>query len=627
MTLAWNQGALLQDNGTTRFRVWAPKADQVSVEIYAPGPKRTVALVPQPRGYHEATVNDAGEGTRYKYLLNNESAWPDPASRLQPDGVHEASAVTSREFPWSDAGWAGPRLKDYAIYELHVGTFTDEGTFDSMIEKLPYLKSLGITALELMPVSQFPGGRNWGYDGTYPYAAQSTYGGPYGLKRLVDAAHKHGLAVVLDVVYNHLGPEGNYSSLFGPYFTDMYKTPWGMSLNFDGDWSDEVRRFFIGSALYWIEDCHIDALRLDAVHAIIDPSARPFLQDLAEEVHLLADRLGRRIYLIAENDRNDPSFVMPPELGGLGLDSQWSDDFHHALHTVLTGESQGYYEDFGSVSQLAKAMQEGFVYGGEYSPHRHRRHGASSRHLRGYHFVICSQNHDQVGNRMMGDRLTASLSDAQLRLAAAACLLAPNIPLLWMGEEYGEKRPFQYFVSHGDEGLVEAVRQGRREEFAAFHALGEAPDPQSEDTYANSRLDWSAHQKPGHANLLEWYRELLRIRREWSVLCELEKVATTASAHDSHRTLVLTRSSRLGDAMEEPVVAAFNFSDQARTVSFGTLPGAWVVELTSADEKWGGAGEGVQAGTQLDASCNLDLEVPPQTVLVLRRQKSLGRKV
>jgi len=577
-SLSWNQGALYLGGGRTRFRLWAPQVKRVALQITAPTP-REVLLNPAVHGYHEATVEDISPGAAYLYSLDGAEPRPDPASRYQPEGVHKPSVVVQPDFAWSDAGWSGLRLEDYVFYEMHVGTFCSDGNFDGVVGSLQYLKQLGVTAIELMPIAQFPGTRNWGYDGAYPYAAQASYGGPAGLKRLVDAAHSHGLAVVLDVVYNHLGPEGNYLPLFAPYFTDRYKTPWGWSLNYDGEGSDEVRNYFIGNALYWIEDCHIDALRLDAVHAIVDTGAEPFLRQLADEVHAAAERLGRRVHLIAENDRNDAAFARPYELGGVGMDSQWSDDFHHALHCVLTGEQHGYYSDFGKLEHLAKAMQDGYVYDGIYSSHRQRRHGTSSRDLAGKRFVVCAQNHDQVGNRMLGERLSTLVNFPRLKLAAAATLLAPNLPLLFMGEEYGETAPFQYFVSHGDPDLVKAVQAGRREEFAAFHGEGEAPDPQSEDAFNASRLDCELRTRGHHAVLLEWYRELLRLRREVPALASLDKQATTALANEQNQTLVLTRGRGPGR-----VLALFNFAGQTSEVTLNTSEKILRVLLTSEEK-------------------------------------------
>ncbi|MBZ0305893.1 MAG: malto-oligosyltrehalose trehalohydrolase, partial [Anaerolineae bacterium] len=426
-------GAIFTQDGSCQFCVWAPAAKNVTVHLLSPQEK-LIPMQPAANGYHTALVDGIEPGTRYQYQFNGLER-PDPASHFQPEGVHGASQVVNHQFGWTDSAWFGIPLEDYIFYELHVGTFTPEGTFDAVIPHLPSLKSLGVTAIEIMPIAQFPGTRNWGYDGVYIYAPQNSYGGVDGFKRLVDACHQHGLAVVLDVVYNHFGPEGNYLNDFGPYFTDKYQTPWGTALNFDGAHSDDVRRFFIENALYWITEFHVDALRLDATHAMLDFSAAPFLEVLTAAVHAHASVLNRRVYLIAENDRSDNRLLLPPEVGGAGLDAQWSDDLHHALHTLLTGENAGYYADFGQFRQLVQALQQGFVYGGQYSVFRQRRHGTFSPDLPAHRFVVCTQNHDQVGNRMNGERLSHLVSPEDLKLAAGIVLLSPYLPLIFMGEE------------------------------------------------------------------------------------------------------------------------------------------------------------------------------------------------
>ncbi len=420
------------------FLVWAPLIDLVEVRILSPE-ERMVPLEKVSRGYHYGVVPGVKPGTRYSYRLDGNTERPDPASKFQPEGVHGPSQVIDPQFAWEALHWSGIPFSHYVLYELHVGTFTAPGTFEAIVPYLDGLKGLGITSIMIMPVAQFPGDRNWGYDGVCPFAVQNSYGGPDGFKRLIDACHQRGLAVILDVVYNHLGPEGNYFHDFGPYLTNQYRTPWGPAINFDGTDSDEVRRFFIENALYWVTEFRLDALRLDAVQGIFDSSALHFLQELAATVHEQAERLNRRIYVIAESDLNDVRIVRSPELGGYGLDAQYNDDFHHALHTLLTGERIGYYKDFGRVQDLAKAFAEGFVYSGVYSPTRRRRHGNSSKTLAARRLVVFAQNHDQVGNRL---RLSALVSFEGLKLAAAAVLLSPFIPLLFMGEEYGETAPF-----------------------------------------------------------------------------------------------------------------------------------------------------------------------------------------
>ncbi len=515
-------GARCLGESRCSFRVWAPFAERVEVKLVACD-QRVLPLERQPGGYWQLIAGDVEPGCLYVYLLHDGHGGilerPDPASRHQPDGVHGPSQVPDLSFEWTDGNWRGIPLPDYVIYELHVGTFTPAGTFEGVIPQLDALSSLGITAIEIMPVGQFPGPRNWGYDGAYPFAVQTTYGGPEGLKRLVDACHRRGLAVVLDVVYNHLGPEGNYLADFGPYFSERYHTMWGASLNFDGPYSDPVRDYFVQNMLYWIEEHHVDALRLDAVHAILDFSAGTFLEQLAAVVDERRTSLRRLIYLLAESDLNDSRIVRPREVGGYDLDAQWSDDFHHSLHTLLTGEQNGYYADFvgdegeAHVATLARAIRDGYVYSGQYSRVRRRRHGNSARSVPGHRFIVSLQNHDQVGNRAAGDRLSASVSFERLKLGAGVLLLAPYIPLIFMGEEYGEKAPFQYFVSHSDTDLIEAVRAGRRNEFAAFAWQEDVPDPQDESTFMRSKLNLDLRTGGHHKLLWLFYQELLRLRR------------------------------------------------------------------------------------------------------------------
>ena len=476
------------------------------------------------------------------------------------------------EFEWHDTEWKGIALAGLVVYELHVGTFTGEGTFEAIIPRLEELRQLGVTALELLPIAQFPGDCNWGYDGVDLGAAHAAYGGPIGLKRLVDACHAHGIALFLDVVYNHLGPEGNYLSQFGPYFTDRYKTPWGMAVNFDGAHSDHVRWFFIHNALQWIDEFHVDGLRVDAVHAIVDHTAEPFLQDLTTAVRERAAALGRPIVSIAESDLNDPRVITPAEDYGLGFDSQWSDDFHHSLHTLLTGESDGYYRGFGKVSDLASVLVNGYLYTGQHSIYRGRRYGLRPKTRDGSKFVVCAQNHDQIGNRMMGDRLSTMLPARKLQLTAAVVVLSPFIPMIFMGEEYGEKAPFQYFTSHSDQDLIEAVRRGRLEEFDDFIWKGEPPDPHDAETFRRSKLDWTLMAREEHRSLRDLYRDLLRLRRETPALHSLDLQSVEVEAHDEQGTLVVRRFQG-----ESHALLALNFSDEQRTISLP--PAAWRLAL------------------------------------------------
>ncbi len=566
-------GAHVRDGGV-EFSVWAPEQEHVDVVVGAPVAQR-VAMVPAGHGYHVAFVDGIGAGTRYRYALPPDRELPDPASRAQPDGVHGDSEVIATEFAWNDTAWRGRPLAECVFYELHVGTFTPDGTFDAVIARLDALRDLGVTAIELMPVAEFPGARNWGYDGVFPYAAQSTYGGAEGLHRLVDAAHGRGLAVVLDVVYNHLGPEGNVLGDYGPYFTDRYRTPWGAALNFDGPGSDDVRRYFVDNALHWIDDFHVDALRLDAVHAITDPSAYPFVEQLADAVHERALALRRHVHVIAESAANDARLVTPTDRDGIGCDAQWDDDFHHALHALLTGERDGYYADFGLVSDLALAYREAFAYSHRFSVFRNMHHGRSAAGLSGEHFVVFDQNHDHIGNRARGDRITDLIGFDGARVAAAAVLLAPFVPLLFMGEEYGEAHPFPYFVSHGDPELVEAVRRGRTEEFGALVA-GEVPDPQAESTLASARLEWGAREREPHAALLQWYRALLALRSERAALALLDPAATYTDVFEDERALLVRR-----DAPGESVAFLLALGDERCEIEL-TLPGGpWSLLLDS----------------------------------------------
>lgn len=539
--------------------------------VLTEGHRSPVSLLEEADGYFSASVAGVKAGARYQYLLDNQLVRPDPCSRYQPDGVHGPSQVVDlSEYQWVTSGWRGLPLEQFIIYELHVGTFTREGTFDGVISRLDYLCELGITAVELMPVAQFPGERNWGYDGTFPFAPQNSYGGPNGLRRLVDACHARGLAVILDLVYNHLGPEGNYLHAFGPYFTNRYQTPWGDAINFDGPYSDPVRHYFITNALYWVDAFQIDALRLDAVHGIYDFSARHILQELAEAVHESAAEQGRQIHLIAESDLNDVRLIKSTDQGGFGLDAQWNDDFHHALRTLLTGERAGYYQDFGRFEDLVKAFTEGFVLSGQYSTFRRRRHGSPSAQIPSRQLVVFSQNHDQIGNRMHGERLGEHLSAQQLKLVAATVLLSPCLPLLFMGEEYAEAAPFPYFVSHYDADLVEGVRRGRLEEFAAFRTEGTPPDPQAEATFLSAKLKLGQQLTEEQHSIFNFYRELIRLRKECALLSRLDRADMQVIANEDEQLMAVIRNT--GDSQ---LFCLFNYSDQSRLIqppiSIGTL--------------------------------------------------------
>jgi maltooligosyltrehalose trehalohydrolase len=573
-------GAIYNPGKGYSFTVWAPFLEKVQVHIISPA-NSFYPMQKDDSGYFHLFLEDAKPGWLYQFALNREKEYPDPASRLQPEGVHGPSQIIDFNFEWKDKTWRGIPLEDYILYELHVGTFSREGTFEAIIPKLKYLKDLGISAIELMPIAQFPGGRNWGYDGVYPYAAQNTYGGVKGLKKLVNACHQAGLAVILDVVYNHLGPEGNYLANFAPYFTDHYKTPWGKAINFDGAYSDEVRYYFIQNALYWIRDCHLDGLRLDALHSIVDTTAKPFLEELASAVHAEAEKLNRKIYLWAETSLNDPRLILPVDKGGFNLDAQWNDDFHHSLHTSLTLEKNGYYADFQGIQDLAKAFHQGYVYTGEYSRFRKRKHGRSSKHIPFKKFVVFSQNHDQIGNRILGERLSHLVPFEKLKLAAALVLLSPFIPLFFMGEEYGETAPFQYFISHQDPDLVQAVRKGRKAEFSSFSFKGEFPDPQHEETFLKCKLHFELAEKDNHAALLNFYRKMIRFRTEHLPLKKFQKTAQKVFLLEKEKTLFI-----LQQHGEKKTALIFNFSNRSEKVSLPFPKGMWKKMIDSSEKTW-----------------------------------------
>ena len=591
-------GAVALPEGGVRFRVWAPFARQVQVEVDG----KRFPLEPEDRGYHAGAVEEAGVGSTYGFVLASDDTradeadaradvdgradgsrtLPDPASRLQPSGVHGLSEVVAAADP--PPAWDAPDLRDLVVVEVHVGTASTDGTFDGLDGYVGHLASIGVNAVELMPVAEFPGERNWGYDGVFPYAVHHGYGGPDGLRRFALRCHERGVAVILDVVYNHLGPEGNVLREFGPYFTDRYRTPWGDAVNFDGAGSDEVRRFFGGNALMWFEEFGIDALRIDAIHGIVDTTARPFLMELNEAAAQLRERTGRRLLVIAESDLNDVRTVTPRANGGTGFDAQWNDDFHHAVHALVTGEDNGYYADFGRVRHLADAFQHGFVQRGGWSRFRNHRHGSDSSGIPCERFVVFAQNHDQIGNRLQGDRLSSNLTFELQKLVLGLTLLAPGVPLLFQGEEYGEHAPFPYFISHEDPDLVDRVRAGRREEFASFEWQGEPPDPQAEATFESARIDPGQAETGPHAHLLAWTRELIRLRRGTPAL--RGGVPAEAEVDEDRRVLGVWREEGPTQAL---LVANFGVDDHP-------APDGWDLALHSCDERWGGPGTPASQG-------------------------------
>lgn len=548
-----------------KFTVWAPRAEtSVDLVIDEAGRRTAYPMVEIDDGSWELE-RDAPPGTRYAFSLDGGEALPDPRALRLPDGPAGLAEVVALDaWEWTDHTWRGVPLPGAVLYELHIGTFTAQGTFDAAIEHLDHVAELGVDIVELMPVGTFPGRYGWGYDGVGLWAVHEPYGGPYGLARFVDACHARGLGVALDVVYNHLGPSGNRLSDFGPYFTDRYGTPWGAALNLDDADSDPVRSFIVENALMWLRDFHIDGLRLDAVHALYDDRAVTLLEELSTEVAAASAGLGRPLWLIAESDRNDPNTVTPREAGGLGLHAQWADDVHHALHVALTGETQGYYEDFAQPGALAKVLQSVFLHDGSYSTFRRRTHGrpVDRDKTPGWRFVVSLQTHDQVGNRATGDRLSADLTPGQLACGAALLLTGPTTPMLFMGEEWGASTPWQYFTDHTDAGIAQAVRRGRRDEFAAHGwDRGDVPDPQSEQTAIRSRLDWAEVSKPPHDRLLQWYRTLIGLRRERSDLGDPRLDLVEVSHDVEAQTVLVRRGAHL---------VAVNLAPEERTVPFET---------------------------------------------------------
>jgi maltooligosyltrehalose trehalohydrolase len=524
------------------FKVWAPRAKKLTLKL---GDDEVQMSGPDPQGWWTQEVADAGTGTDCAYKIDDDPRlYPDPRSQWQPNGVHGVSRVYDHSsFEWSDTGFRPPVLTSAIIYELHVGTFTPDGTLDSAIGRLDYLVDLGVTHIELMPVGAFAGDHGWGYDGVDLSAVHEPYGGPDGLKRFVNAAHGKGLAVLLDVVYNHFGPVGNYVGKFGPYILDSHRTPWGGAVNLEEAGSDQVRRFFCDNALMWLRDFHVDGLRLDAVHAFVDRSAIHFLEQLATEVEALASSLGRDMALIAESDLNDPRIVTPREAGGFGIAAQWSDDFQHALFAVLDPNPKlGYYTDFGELSHLAKAIQSTFVYDGIYSSYRRCIHGKAPRGLSQHKFVCCIQNHDQIGNRAVGDRLREIVGFDRAKVAATVVLLSPFIPLLFQGEEWAASSPFQYFADHEDPAMAKMVSEGRKNEFRSFGwDPNLIPDPEARATFERSKLNWGELAEADHAEMHRWYRELIRLRRNTPCLNNGEPGKACVQYDEQEKWFIMTR--------------------------------------------------------------------------------------
>ena len=565
--------------------VWAPKATTLSLVI--DGEEDPLQMHPAEYGYWKLITPILKKGSRYKFQINDAVTYPDPASISQPAGVHNSSeAIDLTEFEWTDSTWNNPPLDDYIFYELHTGTFSQKGTFEGIEEKLSYLKELGITAIEIMPIAQFPGERNWGYDGVFPFAVQHSYGGAKALQQLVNACHNTGLAVVLDVVYNHLGPEGNYLDNYGNYFTNKYHTPWGKAVNFDDAWCDGVRHYFIENVLMWFRDFHIDALRLDAVHAIKDFSPKHILREIKEKVNELMEATGKKHYLVIETDLNDNRYINPIEQHGLGMDAQWLDDFHHALRVTAVNERTGYYQDFNGIHHLAKSYTDAYVYDGMYSAHRKKIFGVKASENEGKQFVVYSQNHDQVGNRMLGERTSQLVSIEMQKVMAGAVLISPYLPMLFMGEEYGEANPFLYFVNHTDDELTHAVSQGRKKEFAEFYPNDEAPDPNALETFLKSKLQWDASKQERQQFLLNYYKQFIALRKSVPALHISDRKNVKVTVMQEQQLLVVERKNNT-----ETVVCLLNFSKKVQSYSIGAVINDWVKIIDSASAEWNGPGE------------------------------------
>ncbi|WP_165793014.1 malto-oligosyltrehalose trehalohydrolase [Sphingobacterium haloxyli] len=593
-------GVTLTEN-KAQITVWAPKAESIICRTYQPN--KDIVLSQQAYGYWFAEHEDIVAGQRYHFVVDGE-ALPDPVSRSQPEGVHGSSAVADLDFDWTDQDYQCPPLAEFIIYELHVGTFSPSHDFEGVIERLPYLKNLGITAIEIMPVAQFPGERNWGYDGTFLFAVQHAYGGARGLQRLVDACHREGLAVILDVVYNHFGPEGNYLEKYGPYLTEKYHTPWGKAVNYDDSWNHGVRDFVCENVRMWFRDFHVDALRLDAVHAIKDFSPSHILQDIRRTTDILMRETGQTHYLIAECDLNDKRFLEPLERNGFAIDAQWLDEFHHALRVAAGEEQKGYYKEFNGVEDLAKAYEQAYVFTGQYSTHRHKFFGSSADGIPGEKFIVFSQNHDQVGNRMLGERSSLLFTPELQRLMAMAVIVSPFIPLLFMGEEWGSRKPFYYFVSHTDPELITAVRRGRREEFSDFHGEGEVPDPQDVKTFRDSILDWTETAVAEHQRMLRYYQGLIALRKSNTVFQILKRENLHVFSDLQKDSLVLRFEYK-----KEMLICILNFSSctQRYAIPEDQL---WEKVWDTAERKWGGLSSAILTDRFAD--------LPAQTGIIIQ---------
>ncbi|MDB5232156.1 MAG: malto-oligosyltrehalose trehalohydrolase [Chitinophagaceae bacterium] len=611
-------GANFLGNNKCIFTVWAPEKEKMFLHLVSPVEKK-IEMTCGEYGYFSVELNDVSPGCRYFFMPEGEKDFPDPASFYQPEGVHGPSEVIDHyKFNWTDNSWRGIPFRDIVLYELHVGTFSEEGSFESAIPLLDDLVETGINAIELMPVSQFPGTRNWGYDGVYPYAVQHSYGGPEGLKKLVDACHQKGIAIFLDVVYNHLGPEGNYLEQFGPYFTDRYQVPWGKSFNFDGEWSDGVREYFCNNTLYWFSEFHIDGLRLDAVHTIFDNGAVNIWELMYERIKLLEQQLGRKLYMTAESDYNSPKVIKVPEAGGLGFDAQWLDDFHHALYVLLDRKGIDRYADYGLMEQLAKAYTEGFVHSGEFVNFRKRKHGTSSAGIQGDKFIAFNLNHDQVGNRVGGERLSLLVNFERLKLAAAALLLSPYVPLLFMGEEYAEDERFFFFCNYSDKNLIEGLKKSREKEFEKFKTASESfPDPVDEATFTKCKLKWEKRKQGKYKTMLEWYKALITFRRTNLIMQDFCKnnIKVYTLKQDG---FILHRQRADG---KEHLLCLFNLSEKELQYSMPVFSEEWEKIIDSTEAKWNESAEEEILRFPALVGSGANITMPPLSVCIYGSRK------
>ncbi len=571
-------------NNTTYFTVWAPQKDSMFLHIIKPH-DRKIEMQKDKKGYFIVALKEAKPGWQYYYRPNDEKDVADVASNFQPeDTLGPSEIVDHNAYKWNDKDWKGVPQQDMVFSEIHVGTFTGDGTFEAIIPYLNDIAESGINAIELMPVGQFSGHKNWGYDGTYPYAVHLSYGGPEGLKKLVDACHQKGIAVFLDVVYNHVGPEGNNFEEYAPYFSKRYQVPWGTAINFDDEYCDGVREYFSENAIYWFDKFHIDGLRLDAVHEIYDRNAINFWQILHDKIKFLEQQVGRRLYIMAESDFNSPKVTKHPDDGGMGFDAQWLDDFHHILYVLLDPAGQNRYKDFGMMEQLAKVYTDGFIHSGEWVGFRNRTHGASSAGVPGYNFVVFNMNHDQVGNRIKGERLSMLVSFEKQKLAAAALMLSPYIPLLFMGEEYGEDTPFYFFVSHHNKDAVKGVQEGRKEEFTKF-GLKEGenfPDPAADEIFNACKLQWNKRKEGKYKIILEWNKMLIQLRRTNSILHNFNK-SNVKAIPLGQEGLIIHRQT---DDGREHLFCCLNISDKELTYTLPPYAKQYKKLIDSKEQQW-----------------------------------------